>query len=66
VQALADFGLIDDCYVTAYLRYVEGCDDGYEPPGFERTLENELVFPVGNGWAKHTEDFASASGCFHK
>lgn len=52
--------------MTATLLYVEGYDEDYEPPGFERSADNVVTFPHGNGWQKKTESFYAEDGDFHE
>lgn len=57
---------IAERHMTATLLYVEGYDEDYEPPGFERSADNVVTFPHGNGWQKKTESFYAEDGDFHE
>lgn len=65
-EMVADIFTEEGRYLSVHLTYVDGCDEDYEPPGFQRADNSKVAFPNGNGWSKRAASILSTENPFHQ
>lgn len=52
-------------YLNMHLFYTDECDPEYEPPGFNKSNDNKVVFPETKEWKKATSNCGGMDAGFH-
>lgn len=52
-------------YLEIHLLYTEDCPPEYEPPGFKRTTDDSIRFPLSDNWCRESQSCGAMDSGYH-